>query len=157
MVDKDRITTKQLLKDVVVCKNCPIRLHQKEDAILKYGKGCLFPDIVFVLPPQINNSVEEEFLRLICKDIINLDEQYITYNPKCFAYDDKLYNNTTYCNHILMREIIKLNPKKVIFFTDDDTKLIVDKIKVYKFMKLINIKYGNKTIEYFRDNLKQIL
>lgn len=154
---KDRIVTNLQINKCIICKNCPLKLEAKEENKVEYGKGSLLPNVIFVIEPY---CVQEEYLKIICEDIINLDEEYITYNPKCITNNQDLKHHTKQCNKYLIYEIFKLKPKKVIFFGIDIPYEIFtnDKgIEVYKLNNLFSVSYGSKTIEQFRKSLRQIL
>lgn len=156
----NRIITKLLIKEAPICKECPAKLYQKEDSVIKYGKGMYIPNIMFIFPPYIFHNKEiNEYLKLICEDIINLDEQYITSHPKCISGLAQEVS-INYCRHYLLHEITKINPNKIIFFGVDipeELYKVIPCIKLYKFNSLYTIKYGSKTIQYFKEQLKQII
>jgi hypothetical protein len=160
-MDNKRITTSLKIKDAPFCRNCPARLYTKENDVIKYGKGMYFAEVMFVLPTNAIWSKDiENYLNLICEEIIDINSQYITYHPKCPAgspvndYDD-------YCKPYLLYEIQKIQPKIVIFFGVDIPSDIYNTpnipFKLYKFNDLYSIKYGSKTIQYFRELLKRSL
>lgn len=155
-----RIKTSLKIKTCIICNKCPLKLYAKDDSYVEYGKGFLLPKYIFVLPSEKDNSKIEEYLHIICKDLINLDEQYITYNPKCYTNNNELKHHTEQCDKYLVYEINKLKPKKVIFFGVDIPKELYDNkynIELYKFNNLLTIQYGSKTIQDFINSLKKVL
>ena len=122
----DRITTNKLIKSAILCKDCPAKIYQKENAKIKYGKGNLSADYIFVLP--INASYIEEcekYLKEVTKDKLDIDLEYITYHPKCAANSPVEGGYDKYCVHYLLHEIRKINPKAVAY-----NRLLANVIKI---------------------------
>ena len=158
----DRITTNKLIKSAILCKDCPAKIYQKENAKIKYGKGNLSADYIFVLP--INASYIEEcekYLKEVTKDKLDIDLEYITYHPKCAANSPVEGGYDKYCVHYLVHEIRKINPKAVIFcgvdIPNEIYTLSYNKFKVYKINNLLSIYYDPDKKEEFIEKLKQIL
>lgn len=153
----NRLTSKSKIKDILICKKCPIRLYQKTEDNLKYGKGNMFPEYIFVLPNfALQNKTYENLLNDICKDILNIEEQYITYHPKCLCYNIILHN----CDDILLHEIRKLNPKKIIFFGVDIPKKLLENsngILLYRFYNIWSAIKDSNNLNKLRENLKSTL
>lgn len=158
---ENRITTNLFIKNAPLCRNCPARIYQKDDSKLKYGQGMLMPDIMFIFPTSILWSEDiNNYLEMICKDIIDLNAQYITCHPKCTA-GSPVEEYASYCEFYLIHEITKVNPNKIIFFGVDVPEKVITNLahiyRIYKFNDLYTIKHGSRTVQYFRDQLKQIL
>ena len=158
---ENRIVTNLNISSAPLCKNCPARMYQKEYAKIKYGQGILMPDVMFIFPTSIFWSDDiKNFLDIICKDIINLDNQYITCHPKCTA-GSPVEEYSAFCEHYLLHEITKVQPNKIIFFGVDIPERVMNTfsniIKMYKLNDLYCIKYGSRTIDYFKKELKKIL
>ena len=156
----NRIKTNLHIYNAPICKSCPARIYQKETDVITYGQGSIYPDIMIVLPKSaLWNDKIHRYLDMVCENLINLDEQYITYHPKCNAgdliedYDEK-------CNLYLLHEINKRNPKKIIFFGANIPKQLFNfhnNIKIYKFKDLFSIHFGKDTVSQFKEQLKKIL
>ena len=153
----ERLKSNINLHNAPLCKNCPARLYQPEYLNILYGKGNMFPKVIFVLPKQaIMSSIYEELLEEVCKDIINIDEQYITYHEKCLSDKDC----ADYCVHYLFHEIRIRNPKKIILFGVNIPEILIKysfKYQIYKFYDLYSIIHDSKNKDIIRNKLKQIL
>ena len=157
----NRIETNVLINKAPLCRICPAKIYQKEDAKLKYGKGNILPTYVFVLPPEaINNSHCEEYLRMITENIVDLNTEYITYHPKC-AVSSPVEGYGNFCRHYLLHELMKVKPKKVFFFGIDIPDEILQfagiKFDVYKMNNLLSIYYGKERLTDFITKMKQLL
>ena len=157
----NRIKTTLYISDAPICKKCPARIYQKDTDVVTYGQGSIYPDIMIVLPKSaLWNDKIHTYLKMVCEDLINLDEQYITYHPKCNA-DNLVQDYDKKCELYLLHEISKKQPKKIIFFGASIPEKLysVDNIyfKIYKFKDLFSIHFGKDTITQFREQLKKIL
>lgn len=158
----NRINTNKKITEAPICNNCPARIYQPNDAILKYGKGNLLPNYVFVLPPDaITNKWYEKYFKMITDDLIDINVEYITYHPKCIA-SSPVEEYGAFCTQYLMHEIRKLKPKKVIFFgvsipTDVLSLSYTYGIEIYRLNNLLSIYYGEEKVSEFINKLKQIL
>lgn len=158
----DRIKTTLKISNAPICRRCPSRIYQKEDSVVSYGKGAMYPDIMIVLPnTALYNDKIENYLKMVFDDICNLDEQYITYHPKCINDGDIVKDYSEKCDLYLLHEISIKKPKKIIFFGAKIPKelynTITNKYKIYKFKDLFTIHFGKDTVTSFKENLKQIL
>lgn len=156
----NRITTDKLIYDAPICNNCPARIYQKKDSVIKYGKGNLLPNVIFVLPVKAtyNNHVEN-YLNEVVKDLVDINYEYITYHPKCNA-NSPVEEYGGYCKQYLLYEIKRLKPKKIIFFGVDIPEEVIklsNTIQVYKLNDLLSIYYGKEKLDKFKNDLKQIL
>lgn len=152
-----RLKTSLKFKDAPLCTKCPARLYQKTDDVVRYGKGNMIPEYMFVLPKHaIICDAYEELLNEVCKDIVNVEEQYITYHEKCTSNADA----KKHCIQYLFHEIRKINPKKIIFFgIDIPEQLCTDKHNafVFKLYDLYSIIHDKKNKDIIRNKLKEIL
>lgn len=156
----NRIETNKLIHDAPICKHCPARIYQKDNDKIKYGKGSLFPNVIFVLPSEaINNRHVENYLIEVTKEFVDINFEYVTYHPKCTA-SSPVEGYGAYCKQYLIYEIKKFNPKKIIFFGVDIPEEIIklsNTIKIYKLHNLLSIYYGRVRLNDFINVLKDIL
>lgn len=152
-----RIKCSLNLTDISICNNCEAKIYQDEDKHLEYGFGSLLPKVMIVLPPRAyNNSIYENYLNEIFKNILDLDLEYITYHPKCKCeIDFKEYSDK--CSEILLYEINKLQPNIIIFFgVKIPEQLYNTDFRFYYFKDIYSIKFDDK-LDYFRKHLRKIL
>ena len=157
----NRIETNLLIENAPLCRVCPAKIYQKEDAKLKYGKGNILPTYVFVLPVEaINNGHCEEYLRMITDNLVDLTTEYITYHPKC-TVSSPVEGYAHYCRHYLLHELMRIKPKKVFFFGVDIPDEIEQfngiRFQTYKMNNLLSIYYGRERLTDFITKMKQLL
>ena len=155
-----RINSHIDIKKAPICNNCPAKIYQKENDCVKYGKGNLFPNYIFVLPSEaISNKFTEKYLKYVIEDLVDINVEYITYHPKCIA-SSPVEGYADYCKQYLFYEIRRLKPKKIIFFGVNIPEELYNKqqpFEIYKLNNLLSIYYGKTKINEFKEKLKQIL
>lgn len=105
-----------------ICRSCPCRLFN-DSGVIRYGKGNLFADNVFILPPYNTEHltsipVEETLIYdIISKLHIPLEECYITRSIKCYSNNKSInLNSVDNCFPIIIKEIKFIKPKRIICF-----------------------------------------
>lgn len=116
-----------LISECSNCINCPYRLYQKKDTIVKKGQGNYFGKAIFIVSDEEDVKILKEiYKRLTTRDIF--EDYYITTLYKC-KYNKNIKRPTIVarlCINNVIDEINKINIKNVYVIGERNVQVAVN-------------------------------